>query len=187
MASSVDWLTQLLQDILEILALDSGKGVEAWTTVSLPDIVRDVIDRHRSRAQEKGLRMEAVPASPDVPPALGDRARILQALGELVENAIVFTPAGGQITLLVAEPEAGWVTVAVQDTGPGIADEELPHLFDRFFRGRLAESGHTAGVGLGLPIAQRIAEAHGGRIMVESALEQGSTFTLWLRPMKESA
>ena len=82
----------------------------------------------------------------------------------------------------VVEGES-WVTLVVQDTGPGITAEELPHLFERFFRGRLAESGHTAGTGLGLSIAQQIAQAHGGRITVESTVGKGSTFMLGLRPV----
>lgn len=104
-----------------------------------------------------------------------------QALGELVENAVVFTPPGGRVTIKADLTEDDWIAVSVEDTGPGVSREELQHLFERFFRGRLAESGHTAGVGLGLPIARQIAEAHGGEITVQSAEGQGSTFTLRLR------
>jgi two-component system OmpR family sensor kinase len=74
------------------------------------------------------------------------------------------------------------VTVAVRDTGPGISPEEQRQVFDRFYRGSLAESGHIPGTGLGLSIVEEIMRAHGGRATVESTLDQGSTFTLWLWP-----
>ena len=73
-----------------------------------------------------------------------------------------------------------WVTVTVHDTGPGISPEEQERVFDRFFRGSLAESGHVPGTGMGLSIAQKIVRAHGGRVTVESKIGEGSTFTLWL-------
>ena len=105
---------------------------------------------------------------------------MIQALGELVENAVVFTTTGGHVHVTTSVQEDNWVAITVQDTGPGLTDEELPRLFERFFRGRLAESGHIPGVGLGLSIAQQIAGAHGGRITVESTVGEGSAFTLWL-------
>ncbi len=186
MERGTNWLIQLVKDILEISVLDSGKGVEVWDPVSPLNIVREVLERYQNQAQTAGLILKAAPVLSDLPVIEGDARRLLQALSELVENAIVFTPAGGEVSVAVQtdiiEGE-NWVTIAVHDTGPGITPEELPRLFERFFRGSLAESGHTAGTGLGLSIAQKIAEAHGGRITVESAVGQGSTFTLWLRPV----
>jgi len=132
--------------------------------------------------------MTAVPLPPDLPVVKGDQARLEQALDEVVENAIVFTSglahsvSGGRVTIQVEAVEgegATWVTVAVQDTGPGIPPEEQEKVFDRFFRGGLAESGHVPGVGLGLSIVQEIMRAHGGRVEMESG-NAGSTFTLWL-------
>jgi len=184
MATSINWLTQLVQDTLEISALDSGKGVEIWAPVSLPDIITGVLEGHQNRALTAGVNVEAMPFPP-LPSVLGDSRRLAQAISELVENAIAFTPLGGQVTIrLQDETRDGdrWVSIAVQDNGPGIPAEELPRLFERFFRGRLNDAGHTAGAGLGLNIAQKIVEAHGGHISVESTYGQGSTFTLWLRP-----
>jgi signal transduction histidine kinase len=109
---------------------------------------------------------------------------LTQALNELVENALTFTPAGGQVTVAagttVAEGQP-WATVSVRDTGPGIPSEEREKVFDRFFRGRLAESGTVPGTGLGLSIAQEIVRAHGGKVTVQSEVGQGTAFTLWLR------
>ena len=176
-----DRLTELIQDILEMTALDSGQGATVWKPVSLPTIITDAVTRYQSQAQASGLTLVAEPVPPDLPTVKGDQARLSQALGELVENAVIFTPAGGQVTVEARAVEEDWVTVAVRDTGPGISPEEQEQVFDRFYRGSLAESGHVPGTGLGLSIAQEIMRAHGGRVTVESKLGEGSTFTLRLR------
>jgi len=176
-----DRLTELIQDILEMTALDSGQGVTVWKPVSLPTIITDAVTHYQSQAQASGLTLVAEPVPPDLPTVKGDQARLSQALGELVENAVIFTPAGGQVTVEARAVEEDWVTVAVRDTGPGISPEEQEQVFDRFYRGSLAESGHVPGTGLGLSIAQEIMRAHGGRVTVESKLGEGSTFTLRLR------
>jgi len=198
-----DRLAELIQDILEMTELDSGQAVMAWKPVSLPTIITDTVTRYQSRAEASGLTLVAKPVPPDLPVVRGDQFRLSQALGELVENAVIFTPAGGQVTVETGTTEAcpepfvpgpkdqgqsrraedqPWVTVAVHDTGPGISPEERERVFDRFFRGSLAESGHVPGTGLGLSIAREIVHAHGGRVTVESAPGQGSTFTVWLPP-----
>jgi len=118
-----------------------------------------------------------------LPTVKGDPERLTQALSELVENAVQFTPLGGQVAVEMgsATDEVGrWATIAVRDTGPGITPEEQERVFERFFRGKLAESGTIPGTGLGLSIAYEIARAHGGRLTVESAEGAGSIFTLWL-------
>jgi len=108
---------------------------------------------------------------------------------EIVENAIRFAPADGQVELEAGSildqapgDQRHWVTISVHDTGPGMSPEEQERVFDRFFRGSLAESGHIPGTGLGLSIAQEIMQAHGGRVTVESRCVpgQGCTFALWL-------
>lgn len=184
MTSSLNWLTQLVQDTLELSTLDSGKGAETWGPVSLPDIISGVLEGRHNQAVAAGVTMEAIPFT-HLPPVQGDARRLAQAVHELVENAIAFTPAGGQVTVglrTVEIEEDPWIAISVRDSGPGIPSEEIPQLFERFFRGRVSEAGHTAGAGLGLSIAKKIIEAHGGRITVDSADGRGSTFTLWLRP-----
>jgi len=186
MEAAVHWLIQLIQDTEEILILDSGKGIKVWAPVSLADIVKETLLRYQDPAQASGLTLAGAPLPTPLPFVKGDASRLRQALNKLVENAIAFTPAGGQVTIsvqFITGAEGPQIAVSVEDTGPGITAEELSRLFERFFRGRLAESGHTVGTGLGLCIAQQIVRAHGGRITVESAVGQGSTFTLWLRAM----
>jgi signal transduction histidine kinase len=104
-------------------------------------------------------------------------------LSNLLSNATRYTPEGGKVTVSTGLAEAYervWATLAVADTGMGIPEHELPHVFERFFRGEKTQSMQVSGTGLGLAIAREIAQLHGGRITVESKMEEGSTFTVWL-------
>jgi signal transduction histidine kinase len=166
--------------------LDSGQAVTTWEAIHLSAVIDSTVNRYQSQAQSSGLTLTATPLPPDLPPVKGDQARLSQALVELVGNAVLFTPTGGQVTIdtgTVEQEGQLWVTIAVRDTGPGIPPEEQERIFERFYRGQLAEAGHVLGTGLGLSIAQEIMRAHGGRVTLESdgVPGQGSTFTLWLR------
>lgn len=180
-----DRLNGLIQNILVMAELDSGPALVHWEPVSLRHILADTITRYQAQAQDAGLALEWEPALADWPVVKGDQDRLTQALGALVENAIHFTPAGEQVLVQVetveqdAEP---WVTISVRDSGPGIPAQEIEQIFERLYRGSLAEAGHIPGSGLGLSIADEIVRAHGGRITVDSTVGEGSTFTIWLRP-----
>jgi len=107
----------------------------------------------------------------------------MQVLNNLVMNAIQYTPEGGQIVVSTGKQETNgrvWSTVAVADTGIGIPEEELPRIFDRFFRGEEPGLMQVPGAGLGLAIAKSVVELHGGRVTVESQVGEGTTFTVWL-------
>jgi len=111
----------------------------------------------------------------------------MQVLNNLVVNAIQYTSEGGKVVVSTGKEEAEgrtWATVTVTDTGMGIPEEELPHIFERFFRGSRPQSMQIAGTGLGLPIVKEIVELHGGRVTVESLVGEGTTFTVWL-PLAE--
>ncbi|HEX2163419.1 MAG TPA: sensor histidine kinase, partial [Thermoanaerobaculia bacterium] len=128
------------------------------------------------RSAEKGLRVESA-VTPGCPPLAADRARVVQALGNLLDNALEHSPEGARVTVRAAQVAGGAeVELAVVDEGPGIREEDLPHLFDRFWQGGRA----TRGTGLGLAIVKGIAEAHGGRVAVASRPGQGSTFRILL-------
>ena len=132
-----------------------------------------------------GLTLRAHTLPLELPRVMGDHRRLGQALARLVENAITFTPSGGRVSVSVmpvTQDGRPWVTVSVQDTGPGISPQEQELIFHRFYRGGLAEGGDIPGAGLGLSIAQQILQAHGGSVTLESSglPGQGSTFTLWL-------
>ena len=121
--------------------------------------------------------------------ALVDPERMRQVLNNLVVNAIRYTPEGGRITLSTGKQEADgrtWAVATVTDTGMGIPKEELPHIFERFFRGEKPQVMQISGTGLGLAIAKEIVEMHGGRMTVESKVDVGTTFTTWL-PLADDA
>jgi signal transduction histidine kinase len=110
--------------------------------------------------------------APDLPPVLVDRHRILQVLNNLIGNAIKFTPPGGAVTVRVQQTEDD-IQFCIEDTGSGIAPDEIPHIFDRFWQARKTA---RLGTGLGLFLVKGIVEAHGGRVWVESTLGEGSKF-----------
>jgi PAS domain S-box-containing protein len=169
-------LENLIEDIVEITELDSGPIITTWETLNLASLVESRAVHYQPRAQAAGLTLKVAPIPPRLPAVKGDQARLSQALDKLIENGLVFTPHGGQVTLEVASTQvsdATWATITVRDTGPGISEEEQGRIFDRFYRGSLAESGHIPGTGLGLSVAQAIMQAHGGRVTVESTAGQG--------------
>jgi two-component system phosphate regulon sensor histidine kinase PhoR len=116
-----------------------------------------------------------------LPPVYVDELRLQQVLGNLINNAIKFTPPGGTVTVS-ADDVPGWLRIGVSDTGEGIAIEEQSRIFERFYQSESAAQGRAGGYGLGLAIAKLIVEQHGGRIWVESRPGAGSTFRFTLPP-----
>jgi PAS domain S-box-containing protein len=191
-------LSYLVEGVLEMTALDSGRALTTWELVSLSSVIGNVIEAYEDQAQTAGLTLEAQAIPPDLPAVVGDHVRIGQAMSKLVDNAIKFSPMGQEmdrsapwrdrVTISVEAVEVDgqqWVTISVRDWGPGISSEDQDRVFERFFRGELAESGHVPGTGLGLNIANEIMRAHGGRMNFESKLGLGSTFSLWLPAVQE--
>lgn len=117
---------------------------------------------------------------------LGDTQWLKQALINLLDNALKYTPAGGSVTVRL-QSVGREVAIAVEDTGHGIEPEHIPHLFERFYRTDWARAKDTAGTGLGLPIVKEIMEAHGGSIVVTSEVNKGSIFTLRLPALNQPA
>jgi signal transduction histidine kinase len=105
-----------------------------------------------------------------------DRNKIIQVLMNLLGNAIKFTAAGGKVTVAMAKDEDGWVEVSVDDTGPGIAQQEMSRVFDEFYQVTSPGAPRAKGTGLGLTISKRLVEMHGGKIWAKSELGKGSTF-----------
>ena len=168
---SCDQMDRLIRDLLDVTKIEAGQlsiEREALEVASLLDEVREMF---LSKAREKELRFE-VEVAEGLAPIHGDRQRILQVLGNLVGNAVKFTPERGRVVVRAAAAGRE-VLFSVQDTGPGIAPEDLPRVFQRFWQARDAKG---KGAGLGLSIAKGIVEAHGGRIWVESQQGVGSTF-----------
>ena len=170
------WMHRLMQDLLDAASIESGRLSVEKEPQPVGPLVERSVQMFEARAAEAGVRL-SLAVAPDTPDVDADGARILQVLGNLLGNALKYTPAGGTITA-GAEPQGDEVLLWVRDTGAGIAAQHLPHLFDRFWHMRGAS--RTRGSGLGLAIARGIVAAHGGRIWVESTVGEGSTFRFTL-------
>ncbi|MFC9694401.1 sensor histidine kinase [Kribbella sp. NPDC056951] len=170
-------LEHLVADLQDLALADAGMLRLHPAPRDLSELAQQVVLAHRPAAETAGVTLTA-----DVPPEAVvsiDSARMRQALGNLVSNAIRYTPRGGTIVVGVRRVDDGY-NLTVTDNGTGIADEHLPHLFDRFYRAEQSRSRSTGGSGLGLAITKHLTEAHHGRITVTSKLGEGSVFTLWL-------
>jgi signal transduction histidine kinase len=175
---STDRMNALVTDLLDLARLRQDRLDLNVRNVDLQALVSGVVSLMRPLLDAKGQRVDlVVPLPPPVVP--GDFRRLERVLLNLLGNANKFAPAGTVISVTIRDGAEG-VTIAVQDAGAGIAAEAMPHLFDQFFTDRTSSSRHNIGVGLGLPIAKGIVEAHGGRIWVESALGVGTTVSFTL-------
>lgn len=171
-------LTQLFDELLTMTRLDSDVDPINLEPVDVNQLVHTLVDREKPAAQVKYQTMEFTPV-PELPLIAADEPSLRRAITALLNNAIVYTPEHGTISLRTRQ-EADAVLIDVQDSGIGISKEALPHIFDRLYRADEARSTHSGGMGLGLSIAKKIVEAHGGSITVESSYGQGSTFRLRL-------
>ena len=170
--SEVDRLTQLVAELTELSRIETGKAELKKEPVDINRLVEEVIGQLNPQAERQRLSISKEFAA-DLPVVPADKDRVRQVIANLVHNAIKFTPAGGTITITTKTLE-GSVVVDIADTGIGIPEEDLPHVFERFYKGDRARSG--AGTGMGLAIAKHVVEAHGGNIWVESEEGKGSTF-----------
>ncbi len=176
--NNVDRLTMLVDDLLDISRIESGRLELAPQPISLQAAVDRVVASIEARAKEKGVLLRSQLPS-DLPMVHADPDRVAQVLTNLVGNAYQYTPSGGEI-VVSAQARDGEVHVAVQDTGIGISPEDREKIFHRFFRADSPEVQQTSGTGLGLPIVKSLVEMQGGRIWVESELGEGSCFTFTL-------
>jgi two-component system, OmpR family, sensor histidine kinase SaeS len=206
MRGQIGHLSSLIDDLFELAQIDAGALRLELQHASLADLVSDAIEGMRPQAAAKGVRLEGSVA-PGISPALIAPQKIERVLYNLVTNAVRHTPAGGSVTISVKPGDWGSVTgdwehasgkspvpspqspvpnimVEVADTGEGIAPDDLPRIFEHFYRGEKSRSRATGGAGLGLAIARGIVEAHGGQIWASSQLERGTriAFTLPLQP-----
>jgi two-component system OmpR family sensor kinase len=172
-----DRLSRLVADLFELARLESGTQEMEVETLALAELAQDAVQQFRLQADERGIDLQVeVPGGPAI--VDGDMSLLARVLDNLLDNGLRFTSGGGQVTLGLRESPQ-WVSVEVRDTGCGIAPEDLPYVFDRFFgrKQRDVESDHA---GLGLAITKRIVELHGGTIEVASQLGHGTTFSVTL-------
>ncbi|MGA9191223.1 MAG: GAF domain-containing protein [Anaerolineales bacterium] len=173
-------LVTLIEDLLSISRLDAGTSPPELVRMDLNEMSRALVADRSKLFSERGLslqlRLEASSAE-----VMADENLIAQVIGNLLTNAMHYTPSGGTVTLRTEYSESGdWITLSVSDTGVGILPEEKAHLFDRFFRGSASREMKNPGTGLGLAISHEIVDRHQGRIDVESTLGEGSTFKVRL-------
>lgn len=174
-------LKELINDLFELSQLESGHIDLKLQQTSLSDLLSDTLSAMRAMAERRGVRLDGH-VSRDIDPVLIDPEKIQRVLYNLLSNAIRHTPAGGEV-LLMAEVTGSGVRVTVRDSGEGIAVEDLPHIFDRFYRGERARTRDKEGLrgaGLGLAIARGLIEAHRGTIEVDSLPGQGARFSFTL-------
>jgi signal transduction histidine kinase len=177
---AAETMDRLIRDLLDLASIDAGRLTMDLGEHDADAIAADSLDLLRPLAAEKSLDLQV--QAPDAPlPVACDRARVLQVLSNLIGNAIKFTPERGAIVVRVRR-EVDVAAFSVSDTGPGIRPEDLSHLFERYWQvGRASPNG----IGLGLAIAKRLVEAHGGALAVESVVGRGTTFTFTLPLRRE--
>jgi two-component system phosphate regulon sensor histidine kinase PhoR len=174
----VDALTQMVQELLELSRIESGKVPLRLSPTKVADIIMPPVERLRPQAERNQLTL-TLDIPDDLPLILVDSQRVQQVVSNLLHNAIKFTPAGGEVVIRATTgPRRETVTVSVADTGVGIPDSDLPRIFERFYKADRARS--SGGTGLGLAIARHLVQAHAGQIEARSREGQGSVFSFTL-------
>ena len=189
----LDTLTQMVEELLELSRIESGEVPLRLTPTSISDLIIDSLDRLGPQAERKDIEID-VQITDRLPVISADAERMQRVMTNLLHNAIKFTPEGGSIQVAArlsdgARSQAE-VIVSVRDSGVGIAADDLPRIFERFYKSDRARTRSRGGTGLGLAIARHLVEAHGGRIWAKSKEGKGSTFYFTLpvtqRPVNKS-
>jgi signal transduction histidine kinase len=165
-------LNRMITDMLDLDRMESGRMVLRREAVDINSIIRDVVDRVRPNAPRHPVTLRL---DTRLPPFSGDRDKLTQVVANLLNNAVKYSPDGGDI-VITSRAEPGFVQIAVEDHGLGIPEDALERVFERYSRVESSATRHIQGTGLGLPIVRQIVEMHGGRAWVESAVGKGSTF-----------
>jgi len=190
-------LSRLVEDLRLLALADAGQLYLHTAPLDLVPFLREMVETHQIQAQERGIDL-ALETPASLPLVEADRDRLAQVMGNLLSNALRYVSEGGHVTVRAeaqgpvlsgaegSGAEGREVIVAVADDGPGVPSEDLPHLFERFWRGDRARRRATGGSGLGLTIARELARAHGGRLWAESVEGEGSTFAFALPVLVEA-
>lgn len=181
--SNVERLTRMINELLDLSRIEAGKVELNLGDVRMRELISDIVEGLQTMAREKGVTLRTHQPD-DLPTIRGDRDKLHQVLTNLIQNAIKFTPAGGEVEVESQRWDDGYLQVGVIDTGSGIPSHELEKVFEKFYRGE-SDSQDDQRWGLGLSIARSLVKLHGGQIWVESAPGQGSRFyfTVPIAPM----
>lgn len=173
----INRMSDIIDDLLELSRADEGKLVLDPVPVELHELLQDICTTAAPDAREKRIVLDM----PNVESlhVTGDPARLRQIFLNLIDNAIKYTPCDGKVSLAV-DSEPGWAKVSVTDTGPGIPEKDLPHIFEQFYRVDKARNRNDGGSGLGLSLVRALSEAHGGKVELFSLPGSGCTFTVFL-------
>jgi two-component system, OmpR family, sensor histidine kinase BaeS len=176
LGDQVTRLARLAEDLDAVSRAEEGRLELVLEPVTIADLITAATDTVATRFAEKAVGLEIEPT--EATQIAADRPRFLQVLTNVLDNARRHTPPGGSVTIKT-QTDPGWVTIFISDTGDGITADQLPHLFERFYRGDTARSRDEQGSGIGLTISRSIVEAHGGQLTAFSAgAKQGATFTI---------
>ena len=170
-------LLTLIKDLLDLSKIEAGRMVQYKEPLSLPEVIEHVIDFMKIEAEKKQIDLQSS-CSPQTPLICADRNSMEEVFVNLLSNALKYTPERGKVRITVGE-DHGFVKATVSDTGIGMKQEDLPRIFDKFYRVKSTETRQIVGTGLGLSIVKSIVDAHLGSISVESEAGKGTTFTLF--------
>jgi signal transduction histidine kinase len=173
--ANAEHLNLLIEDLLDLSVIESGKMDIKAKNVSLASLITEVTESLKPIAEKKPVELDISRIDAELT-AWADRNRIVQVLNNLISNAVKFTPPQGKVTVAAQRDGTGWVQISVSDTGPGIPPEKADKIFDEFYQIPQAGRPKIKGMGLGLTIAKKLLEMHGGKIWVQSELGKGSTF-----------
>jgi two-component system sensor histidine kinase VicK len=178
-------MVSLVKDLLALSQLDYSQVEWHKTDVELRELFQEVVDQCRQKADIELPKIK-ISASPEMASSFVDRGKVVQALANILNNAVRYTAPSGEVEIS-ATAQDSIVTIMIADTGVGIPPDDLPRVFERFYRVEKTRSRDHGGTGLGLPIARKVVEAHGGKIWIESSLNKGTKvwFTLPQKPGKE--
>jgi PAS domain S-box-containing protein len=170
----IESMSRLINNLLDLGRIEAGVGLQLQMLL-VEDIVEQVLEAFQVRSKQKGIQLHAQ-IGEDVPPLIeADQALLQQALHNLVENAIKYTPEGGEVSIQLRK-RGRRILFEIEDTGIGVSEFDKPHLFEKFYRSADRKAKKERGTGLGLAIVKSIVERHGGRVGVESELGEGSCF-----------
>lgn len=179
-----DRLTAMIEDLRELSTVESSNFQLSLAHVSLKELADKIILKLKPQFEAKGVELKLTISSV-LPEVLTDENRLTQILINLIDNALCFTPRGGQVEIS-AQAKNNFIELAVSDTGIGIAKEDLPHIFERFYRADKSRSRKTGGTGIGLAIVKELVRIHGGEIRVESKEGKGTKFSFTLPIVKNN-
>ena len=181
-STKIDSLLELINDLLDVAKIEAGKYIQRRVPTNIGKIIEETVALMDSKAKEKGIVLSF--SLKDLKPVQADPKNIEEVFNNLISNAINYSPDGGQV-IVTAQGFGEYMEIKVEDTGVGIPPEELPKIFDKFYRLKHPKTRQVTGTGLGLAIVKGIIDAHHGTIEVESFADKGTTFRILLPVITE--